>query len=336
MKAGTLEPTAGMQGTWSTRMRAAARITTAAPGRKDRHLGDRVFFWLMALAGISVFALLALIGVFLFTASYPSIRTLGWSFIWSKTWDPNSGEFGALAFIFGTVVSSLVAMVIAVPLSIGIALFLNELAPRSVARVVGFLIEMLAAIPSVVYGLWGFFVLAPWLRTEVQPFLGEWLGFLPLFSGPPYGVGMLAAGIILAIMVIPTISTLSREVFRAIPRANREAALALGATRWETMRLSVLKSSRVGMFGAVILGLGRALGETMAVTMVIGNSNEISASLFAPAQTMASIIANEYAEAIDVTHLSALAQVGLALFAVTFVINAIARLFIWRVKGGLR
>ncbi len=329
MKAGTLD-TATMQ-TWS--IPVPAKRVSGAPGRRDRHLGDRVFFWLMSLSALGVLALLLMIGVFLWASAQPSIAKFGWAFLWQRTWDPVSGEYGALPFIFGTVVSSLVAMALATPLSVGIALFLNELAPRRIARVVGFLIEMLAAIPSVVYGLWGIFALAPWLRTQVQPVLGDWLGFLPLFQGPPYGVGMMTAGIILAIMVIPTISSLCREVFRAIPRSNREAALALGATRWEMMRLSVLKASKTGMFGAVILGLGRALGETMAVTMVIGNRNDISASLFAPAQTMASIVANEYAEATTALHLSALAEIGLVLFAVTFIINAIARLFIWRVKG---
>lgn len=330
MKAGTLDSST-MQRAWS--IPVPAKRVTGAPGRRDRHLGDRVFFWLMTLAALGVLALLVLIGVFLWTSSQPSIEKFGWAFLWQRSWDPVNGEYGALPFIFGTVVSSLVAMALATPLSVGIALFLNELAPRKIARVVGFLIEMLAAIPSVVYGLWGIFALAPWLRTQVQPLLGDWLGFLPLFQGPPYGVGMMTAGIILAIMVIPTISSLCREVFRAIPRSNREAALALGATRWEMMRLSVLKASKTGMFGAVILGLGRALGETMAVTMVIGNRNDISASLFAPAQTMASIVANEYAEATTSLHLSALAEIGLVLFAVTFLINAVARLFIWRVKG---
>lgn len=332
MKAGSLETSTPVQRAWSFSLPSAKRFVSR-PGRRDKHWGDRIFFWLMTVAALSVFALLVLIGVFLYVSAAPSLGQFGWSFLFGQSWDPVGGDYGALPFVFGTLVSSLLAMLLATPLSVGIALFLNELAPRSLSRLVGFLVEMLAAIPSVVYGLWGVFVLAPWLRTVVQPFLGSWFGFLPLFQGPPYGVGMMTAGIILAIMVIPTISSLCREVFRAIPRANREAALALGATRWETMRLAVLKSSRTGIFGAVILGLGRALGETMAVTMVIGNRNDISASLFAPAQTMASIIANEYAEATTNLHLAALAEIGLTLFAVTFFINFIARLFIWRVKG---
>jgi len=224
--------------------------------------------------------------------------------------------------------SSILAMLMAVPVSVGVALFLNELAPRWLGKVAGFLVEMLAAIPSVVYGLWGIFVLAPIIRTTVQPWLQAHFGFVPFFQGPAYGVGMMTAGIILGIMVTPTISSLAREVFRAIPRSQREAALALGATRWETMVIAVLRSSKPGIFGASLLGLGRAVGETMAVTMVIGNRSEISASLFAPSQTMASVLANEYAEASSSLHLSALIEVGLVLFAVTFVMNGFARLMI--------
>ncbi len=200
----------------------------------------------------------------------------------------------------------------------------------------GFLVQMLAAIPSVVFGLWGIFVLAPWLRTSAEPLLGSTLGWLPLFQGPPYGVGMLAAGVILAIMITPTISAISVEVFRAVPTAQREAALALAATRWEAMRIAVLGAAKSGVFGAATLGLGRALGETMAVTMVIGNRAEASASLFAPAQTMASVIANEYAEATSELHLSSLAAIGLSLFAVTFVLGVLARLLVWRVTGPAR
>jgi len=239
-------------------------------------------------------------------------------------------EFGALVFIYGTVVSSFLAILLSTPVSIGVALFISELAPKKVASIIGFLVEMLAAIPSVVYGLWGIFVLAPFLRVHLQPFLGEELGFLPLFQGPPFGVGMLAAGIILAVMVTPTISSICREVFKAIPLAQREAALALGATRWESIRMGVLKNSKSGIMGAVILGLGRALGETMAVTMVIGNRNEISASLFAPAQTMASAIANEYAEASSSLHLQALTGLGLTLLIVSLSINSVARFWIWK------
>ncbi|MBI4405954.1 MAG: phosphate ABC transporter permease subunit PstC [Deltaproteobacteria bacterium] len=292
---------------------------------------DPLFSFTLKVIALGVFAFLALIAFFLFYSAWPAILRFGWEFLRTSTWDPVKEIFGALPVIYGTVISSLFAVAIAAPLSVGIALFLNELSPRKIATPIGFLVEMLAAIPSVVYGLWGIFVLAPWLGDVVQPFLGKWLGALPLFQGPPYGVGMLAAIIILAIMITPTISSISKEVFQAIPRSDREAALALGATRWEMMKLSVLGRARAGIFGAVILGLGRALGETMAVTMVIGNRSEISASLFAPGQTMASVIANEYAEATSDLHVAALAEIGLVLFGVTFLINAIARLIIWKV-----
>lgn len=315
---------------------AVQAIPVSTTRKREKHYADRVFFWLLRFAGVGVVLLLLCIGAFLYQASKPALQTFKWSFLTTQNWDPVSQQFGALAVVYGTVVSSVLAMLIAAPLSIGIALYLNELAPRPVARVVGFLVEMLAAIPSVVYGLWGIFLLAPWMRTSVQPFLGDWFGFLPLFQGPPYGVGMLTAGLILSIMVTPTVSSLCREVFRAAPRTHREAALALGGTRWESMQLAVLKPSRVGIVGAVILGLGRALGETMAVTMVIGNRTEIATSLFAPGQTMASVIANEYPEASNTLHLAALAEIGLLLFVVTFVMNSLARLFVWRVKGANR
>jgi phosphate transport system permease protein len=219
---------------------------------------------------------------------------------------------------------------------VGVALFLTEIAPRQLAVVLGFLVEMLAAVPSVVYGLWGIFVLAPFIRAPLGPVLREYLGFLPLFKGPAYGVGMLASGVLLAIMITPTIASLCREVFRAVPITQREAALALGGTRWESISLGVLRSTRSGVLGAVVLGLGRALGETMAVTMVIGNRAQISASLFAPAQTMASVIANEYAEATEELHLAALAATGLALFLVSLLINSGARFLLWKVEGADR
>ncbi len=294
----------------------------------DLHKGDRRFRILVTLSGLSLLVLLASIGSFLLMGSLPSIQEFGFSFLWTSTWDPIHEIFGAMPMIYGTVMSSILAMMMAVPVSVGVALFLNELAPRWLGKLAGFLVEMLAAIPSVVYGLWGIFVLAPIIRTSVQPWLKEHFGFVPLFQGPAYGVGLMTAGIILAIMVTPTISSLAREVFRAIPRSQREAALALGATRWETMVIAVLRSSKPGLFGASLLGLGRAVGETMAVTMVIGNRSEISASLFAPGQTMASVLANEYAEASSNIHLAALIEVGLVLFAVTFVMNGLARLML--------
>lgn len=300
--------------------------------QRDVHWGDRLFFWGVRLLGLSVLLLLLAIAGFLLFASLPAIRQFGWNFVVSSSWDPVREIYGALPVIFGTVVSSFLALFFAAPLSVGIALFLNELAPRALANAVGFLVQMLAAIPSVVYGLWGIFVLAPWMRTHFQPFVISKLGWMPLFSGPAYGIGIFTTGIILAIMILPTISAISLEVFRAVPQTQREVALALGATRWEMIRLAVLESSRAGVFAALTLGLGRALGETMAVTMVIGNRAEIGASIFSPAQTMASVIANEFAEATSDVHLAALAEIGLVLFGVTFFINSLARLVIWRTK----
>lgn len=296
--------------------------------RREIHLADLVFSYSLRTLSLGLTLLLLVIGFFLFRGAFASILRFGWSFVSGSTWDPVQEIFGAAPVIFGTLVSSLIAVLIASPLSVGIALFLHEVAPPKIGRVIGFLIEMLAAIPSVVYGLWGIFVLAPWLRTQVEPFLAKELGWIPIFSGPFYGVGMLAAGIILSIMIVPTIFSITREIFKTIPNAQREAALALGATRWEMMRISVLSASRSAIGGAIILGLGRALGETMAVTMVIGNRSEISASLLAPAQSMASVIANEYAEASSDIHLSALIEIGFLLFVITFIINLFARVFI--------
>lgn len=306
--------------------------------KRDVHAGDRLFFWSLRTVAAALILLLAGIALQIGRLSLPALKSFGWGFLTTQVWNPVSDIFGAGSFIYGTIVSSAIAILVAFPVSVGVALFLNELAPARVAAAFGFLVEMLAAIPSVVYGLWGIFVLSPWLRATIQPILIEHLGFLPIFRGPAYGVSMFTAGVVLAIMIVPTIAAICREVFRAIPLSQREAALALGATRWETIRVSVLKSSRVGILGAVILGLGRALGETMAVTMVIGNRNEIAASLFAPAQTMASVIANEYAEATSDLHLSALAAVGLILFVLSFLINSIARIMVWRVasKAGSR
>ncbi len=302
------------------------RILRGPP--REAHLGDLIFVYLLRLTSLGLAFLLAVIGFFLFRGAFASISRFGWNFVTQSTWDPVQEVFGSAPVIYGTVVSSLIAVLLATPLSVGIALFLNEIAPPKIGRTIGFLVEMLAAIPSVVYGLWGIFVLAPWLRTTIEPALAQNLGWIPLFSGPYYGVGMLAAGLILSIMIIPTIFTISREIFRTIPMTQREAALALGATRWEMMKISVLNSSKSGIGGAILLGLGRALGETMAVTMVIGNRSEISASLLAPAQTMASVIANEYAEATSDIHLSALIEIGFLLFLVTFIMNAFVRVFI--------
>ena len=302
-----------------------------AVGRSRRGFGDRVYRGLI-LASVWVLLILA-VGLVAALAweSWPAIRAFGVRFLITSHWDPVAGEFGALPFIYGTLVSSLLALLIAVPLSLGAAVFLAELAPGWIRPPVAFLIEMLAAVPSVVYGLWGIFVLVPWLRDWVQPALGRAVGFLPLFQGPPYGIGMLAAGLILAIMVVPYITSVSREVMLAVPGSQREAALGLGATRWETTRIAVLRYGRSGLIGAVLLGLGRALGETMAVTMVIGNRPEISASLFAPGYTMASVLANEFTEATSDLYVSALVEIGLLLLAVTILVNGLARLLVWSV-----
>jgi len=292
--------------------------------------GDAIFRALMFAAALAVLLVVGAMIIALAAKSLPSIRQFGFSFLWSREWNPVKSEFGALPFIYGTVVSSLLALLISVPLSLGIAVFLVEQAPHYVARPVTFLVELLAAIPSVVYGLWGIFVLAPFLRVHVEPPLAHWFGWLPLFQGPVTGIGMLTGGIILAIMVTPIISAVVRDVLSAVPNTQREAALALGATKWETTRV-VLINGAPGIAGAVILGLGRALGETMAVTMVIGNRAQISASLFAPSYTIASAIANEFTEATQDLYLSALVELGLILFFVTFVVNGLARVLVWNV-----
>ncbi|HKX03396.1 MAG TPA: phosphate ABC transporter permease subunit PstC [Methylomirabilota bacterium] len=307
-----------------------------AVGRSRRGVGDRVYRGLILA---SVWLVLALAGGLLLALgweSWAAIRAFGLRFLITSHWDPVAGEFGALPFIYGTLVSSLLALLIAVPLSLGAAIFLAELAPSWVRPPVAFLIEMLAAVPSVVYGLWGIFVLVPWLRDWVQPALARTLGFLPLFQGPPYGIGMLAAGLILAIMIVPYITSVSREVLLAVPGSQREAALGLGATRWETTRIAVLRYGRSGLIGAILLGLGRALGETMAVTMVIGNRPEVALSLFAPGYTMASVLANEFTEATSDLYVSALVEIGLLLLVVTVAVNGLARLLVWSVGGPAR
>ncbi|HEY0406086.1 MAG TPA: phosphate ABC transporter permease subunit PstC [Pyrinomonadaceae bacterium] len=262
-----------------------------------------------------------------------SFREFGFGFLASRSWNPVRGEFGALPFIYGTLMSSIIALVIAVPLALGVAIFIVEQAPRRLARPIAFLVELLASIPSVVYGLWGIFVLAPFLREHVEPSLARSFGWLPLFQGTITGIGLFTGGIILAIMVTPIISAVVRDVLAAVPVSQREAALALGATRWETTRV-VLANAASGIAGAIILGLGRAIGETMAVTMVIGNRAEIKPSLFEPSYTIASVIANELKEATADLHISALIEIGLILFLVTFVVNGIARLLVWSVARG--
>jgi phosphate transport system permease protein len=292
--------------------------------------GDAIFRAAMFGAALLVVTIVVAMIVALAAHSTLSIRQFGFGFLTSREWNPIKGQFGALAFIYGTIVSSLIALLISVPLSLGIAIFLVEQAPHYLARPITFLVELLAAIPSVVYGLWGIFVLAPFLRVHVEPHLARWFGWVPLFQGPITGIGLLTGGVILAIMVTPIISAVVRDVLAAVPNTQREAALALGATKWETT-LVVLVNGAPGIAGAIILGLGRAIGETMAVTMVIGNRPQISASLFQPSYTLASVIANEFTEATADIYLSSLIELGLILFFVTFVVNAIARLLVWRV-----
>jgi phosphate transport system permease protein len=284
---------------------------------------------------VSVVVLTVLIAVVLFRQSALARAAFGWRFLWTSTWDPVALKFGALPFVYGTLATTAIALAIAVPLGLGAAICLAELMPRRIADMLTFLIELLVAVPSVVYGLVGVFVLVPAIRTIGGP-VSAVLGFIPVFSGPVYGVGLLTASIILAVMIVPFIVAVSRDVLLAVPQTQRDAALALGATRWETVRDVVLPYARSGILGSIFLALARALGETMAVTMVIGNRPEVSASLFAPAYTMAAVLANEFTEATDDVYLAALVEIGLVLFGITLVVNAIARLLIARVQGAPR
>jgi phosphate transport system permease protein len=297
-------------------------------------IADAVFKALVWFCAACVLAIVGFILLQLIQGSRLSLHQFGWKFFTGSDWDPVNGSFGAVPFIYGTLVSSLISLVIAVPLSLGVAVFITEMCPRSLRGALSYVTELLAAIPSVIYGLWAIFVLVPLLRKYVEPSLARTLGWTGLFTGPMYGIGMLTAGIILAIMIVPIVSSITREVLISVPKNQREAALALGATRWEMIRIGVLRNARAGILGAVILGLGRALGETMAVTMVIGNRPEITKSLFAPAYTMASVIANEFSEATDDLYLSALIEIGLALFIVTIIVNIFAQLLVWTVTRG--
>jgi phosphate transport system permease protein len=297
-------------------------------------LPDGAFGLLMLVCALSIFVIVLLILYVLIHSSQLSVHTFGWKFFSGTVWDPVSGEFGALPFIYGTVVSSLLAIAMAVPVALMVAIFLLEICPVFLRGPISFLTELLAAIPSVVYGLWGVFVLVPIIRDQVGPVLEKYLGWTGFFVDPNFGVGMFTASVILAIMIFPVISSISRDVMRVVPASQKEAALALGATRWEMIRISILRNSRIGIVGSVILGLGRALGETLAVTMVIGNHPDMLKNLFAPAYTLSSVIANEFTEATGDLYLSALIEIGLALFLVTIVVNAIARLLVWAVTGG--
>ncbi len=295
--------------------------------------GDRLYRFLLAAAALLVIALVVGIGYELWQNSVLARQAFGWKFLVTSEWDPALSEtFGALPFILGTLITSTIALLIAIPLGIGTAVFLAEIAPDWLREPLGFLVELLAAVPSVVYGLWGLFVYIPVFVRPTSVFLNESLGFLPLFEGPVFGPSRLAAGLLLAIMIFPTITAISRDVFRAIPNSQREAAMAMGATRWEMIYQVLVPYGTSGLLGAVILGLGRALGETIAVTMVIGNNLDLSSSLLHPGYTMASIIANEFTEATFDLYLNALIEIGLILFVITLLINTVARLLIWRVS----
>jgi phosphate transport system permease protein len=299
-----------------------------SPGARS---ADRIFSGL--LLGATWAILITVIGllVVLVYASWPAFKTVGFHGVLGITWDPTSNKYGVLSFVFGTLVTSFIALLIAGPVGIAVALFLSELAPRRLAGPVGVLVELLAAVPSVVYGLWGLYVLAPVMRKAIEPALGHSLGFLPLFSGPPLGIGMLTGGILLSIMILPTVAAITRDVFAAVPNDQREGMLALGATRWEMMTKAVLPYARSGVIGALVLAIGRAMGEAMAVTMVIGNTPSISASLFRPSYTMASVLANEFTEATGQTYVSMLIEIGLMLFGLSLIVNIFARLLVWSV-----
>jgi phosphate transport system permease protein len=312
---------------------APPRLQEAQPRRVN--VPDRAWGIGLTILGLAVLAVAAIIIAELLRIGGPALRHTGLvAFVTTSVWDVTRDIFGAAPFIYGTLVTSAVALLIALPVSLGLALFLTEMAPASVRSIVSFPISLLAGIPSVVYGLWGLFVLVPLLRHPIEPLLAKTLGFLPLFQGAPIGLGYLAAGMILAIMILPTITTIAIEVLQTVPGSLREAALALGATRWEAIRMAVLPYARAGIVGASMLGLGRALGETMAVTMVIGNSPTIRASLFAPGYTLPAVIANEFAEASGDMHTSALAALGLLLFAVTVLLNIAARLLVRMSRRG--
>jgi phosphate transport system permease protein len=296
--------------------------------------GDAVYRLITMLGALIVLAVVLGLGLDLAWESRDAIAKFGLGFLTSQTWDPVHQHFGALPFVYGTIVTSLTAIVLAFFVGVGSALFLTELAPERVRGALSALVELLAAIPSVVYGLWGIFVLAPIIRVFIEPFLQNAFGFIPIFSGPKIGIGFLAGGIILAIMILPTVTAISRDVIRTVPREQREGALALGATHWEVIEQVILPYARSGILGAVILGLGRALGETIAVTMVIGGRPQITHQLFGLGYTIAAVIANEFTEATYQLYLSALFELGLILLAITMLLNVAARLLVWRITKG--
>jgi len=311
----------------------------AGPARRANWLArtDRLFHLLTLASAIAVLILLAGVIVALFDGALPAFRAFGFGFIFAEAWNPVTEKFGALAPIYGTIITSIIAMLIAVPVSIGVAIFLTEFCPIRLRRPIGVAIELLAGIPSIVYGIWGLFALAPFLQKHFQPAVIDAFDGIPLlenlFAGPPYGIGMATAGLILSIMILPFIASISRDVFETVPTVLKEAAYGIGCTTWEVVRNIVIPYTRIGVFGGVMLGLGRALGETMAVTFVIGNAHRISASLFAPGTTISATIANEFTEAVGDLYYSSLIALGLLLFVITFIVLAGARLMLMRLGG---
>jgi len=301
--------------------------------KNDPNKADRIYKTIAVIFAAVIPVMSAAVFLMLAQKSVPSIIAFGPGFLVRSVWDPVTEIYGALPFIYGTLLSSFIALVIAVPIGLGCAIYLSEVSKSKFKEYIATMVDMLAAIPSVVYGLWGIFVLGPFLVQYIQPFLGKYLGFIPLFQGPPMGLSMMTGGVILAIMILPTITSVSREILQVVPNSLRESAMALGATKWETVRIAVLPPAVSGIVGGVILALGRAVGETMAITMVIGNRPEVSASLFAPGYTLASVIANEFAEASSPMNLSAMFEIGLILLLLTIVINGLARILIWKIAG---
>lgn len=303
------------------------------------NIGDIIFKNAALLFSLLILLLVAAIGYELFRNSHLAIEKYGFPFLWRQDWNPVTEEFGALPFIYGTLISSAIALLIAVPWGLGVSIFLTELAPPKVSNVISLITELLAAIPSVIYGLIGMFVLVPLMRTTCEPFLLKYLGFIPLFTGIPYGIGMLTASFVLAIMILPFITSISREILKTVPQSLKESAMSLGATRWEVLWMVSIPFARSGILGSIFLALGRALGETMAVTMVIGNRPKIKLSLLEPGYTMAAVIANEFTEATSDLYVSVLTKIGLILFFITIIVNGIARLLIYRTgkkRGSLK
>ncbi len=314
----------------------SAEAVTRAKVLGRLRLGDAAFRHLTRAAAVGVLLLLSGVMISLIDGSIPAIRTFGFGFLASESWNPVTDKFGALPAIYGTIVTSFIAMLIAVPVGLMIAFFLTELCPQWLRRPIGIAIELLAGIPSIIYGIWGLFVFAPFLQQTLQPFLIDTLGNVPVigsvFAGPPYGIGLLTSGLILAIMVLPFVTAITRDVFEAVPGVLKEAAYGLGCTTWEVVRNVVLPYARVGVIGGIMLALGRALGETMAVTFVIGNAHRISASVLAPGTTISATIANEFTEAVGDLYTSALIELGLILFVITFIVLAIARYMLLRIE----